>query len=56
MFDIIRYTSEKVQEWNAFVATSKNGTFLFNRGYMDYHSHRFEDCSLMFFAMVASLP
>ena len=49
MFDIIRYTSEKVQEWNAFVATSKNGTFLFNRGYMDYHSHRFEDCSLMFY-------
>lgn len=30
-----------------FVATSKNGTFLFDRCYMDYHSDRFEDCSLM---------
>lgn len=34
-------------EWNLFVASSKNGTFLFDRRYMDYHSDRFEDCSLM---------
>ena len=49
MFDIRRYTPEKAAEWNAFVAQSKNGTFLFDRRYMDYHSDRFEDYSLMFY-------
>lgn len=47
MFEIIRYTADKADEWNRFVARSKNGTFLFDRSYMDYHSDRFEDCSLM---------
>lgn len=47
MFEIIRYTPDHKEEWNAFVATSKNGTFLFDRNYMDYHSDRFEDYSLM---------
>ena len=49
MFEIRRYTAEKESEWNQFVAQSKNGTFLFNRGYMDYHSDRFHDHSLMFY-------
>ena len=49
MFDIVRYTPEHKAEWNRFVAQSKNGTFLFNRDYMDYHSDRFQDCSLMFY-------
>ena len=49
MFDIIRYTPGRKDEWNTFVAGSKNGTFLFNRNYMDYHSDRFEDFSLMFY-------
>ena len=47
MFEIIRYTADRADEWNQFVAQSKNGTFLFDRRYMDYHSDRFEDCSLM---------
>ena len=47
MFEIRRYTSNRADEWNAFVAKSRNGTFLFDRRYMDYHSDRFEDCSLM---------
>jgi hypothetical protein len=47
MFEIRRYTAGQADEWNAFVAASKNGTFLFDRRYMDYHSDRFEDCSLM---------
>jgi len=47
MFDIVRYTPDKADEWNRFVAASKNGTFLFDRRYMDYHSSRFEDHSLM---------
>ena len=47
MIDIRRYTSDKADEWNRFVATSKNGTFLFDRRYMDYHADRFNDHSLM---------
>ena len=49
MFEIRRYTLDKADEWNQFVALSKNGTFLFDRGYMDYHHDRFEDYSLMFY-------
>ena len=49
MFEIERYTIAKMAEWNQFVAASKNGTFLFDRRYMDYHSDRFEDFSLMFY-------
>ncbi len=48
MFEIVRYTREHEAEWNAFVAASKNGTFLFDRRYMDYHADRFEDFSLLF--------
>ena len=47
MFDIRRYSADQADEWNAFVAASKNATFLFDRRYMDYHSDRFLDCSLM---------
>ena len=47
MFEIRRYTAGQADEWTAFVAASKTGTFLFDRRYMDYHSDRFEDCSLM---------
>lgn len=35
------------REWDGFVAWARNATFLFNRGYMDYHSDRFSDFSLM---------
>ena len=47
MFEIVRYTPDCKPEWDAFVADSKNGTFLFIRDYMDYHSDRFDDFSLM---------
>ncbi|MFZ2986732.1 GNAT family N-acetyltransferase [Ideonella sp.] len=46
--DIRRYQPSDAAAWNAFVSSSANGTFLFNRGYMDYHAHRFEDHSLLF--------
>ncbi len=49
MFEIRRYVSEHESEWNRFVVQSKNGTFLFNRSYMDYHRDRFNDHSLMFY-------
>lgn len=48
MFSIQRYSSEDQQEWDEFIASSKNGTFLFERAYMDYHSDRFMDHSLLF--------
>ena len=47
MIDIQRYTADRADEWNQFVAASKNGTFLFDRGFMDYHSDRFCDHSLL---------
>lgn len=49
MFEIIRYTPDRKDEWNLFVAQSKNGTFLFFRDYMDYHADRFCDHSLMIY-------
>lgn len=49
MFEIIRYAADRAREWDCFVSGSKNGTFLFLRSYMDYHSDRFRDHSLMFY-------
>ena len=59
MFEVRRYTPDKANEWNRFVTASKNGTFLFDRQFMDYHADRFTDCSLMFYrdnALYALLP
>jgi len=33
--------------WNAFIAQAVNGTFLFHRDFMEYHSDRFVDSSLL---------
>ncbi|WP_341863907.1 GNAT family N-acetyltransferase [Gymnodinialimonas sp. 57CJ19] len=41
------YAPEDSKRWNDFVAKSRNGTFLHNRGFMEYHSDRFNDASLM---------
>lgn len=57
---IKRYTSEVRPVWDEFVRKSRNGTFLFERAYMDYHRDRFEDHSLMYFdnknRLIALLP
>lgn len=47
MFDLKPYTADRQGEWNDFVARSKQGTFLLDRQYMDYHADRFRDHSLM---------
>lgn len=47
--EITRYKSSMKDTWDTFVKSSKNGTFLFMRDYMDYHSDRFEDISLMIY-------
>lgn len=57
--DILRYSPDHARDWDAFVDNSRNGTFLFRRGYMDYHSDRFTDHSLMAISsgkLVAVLP
>lgn len=43
------YEQRYQRGWNDFVDASKNGNFLFNRNYMEYHADRFHDSSLMFF-------
>ena len=49
MVTVKRFSKTNSQQWDEFIATSKNGTFLFNRDYMDYHADRFADHSLLFF-------
>ena len=49
MIEIRRYTSQQKKDWNEFVAKSRQGTFLFDRNYMDYHQDRFHDHSLMIY-------
>jgi len=59
MVTIHRYEANQRESWNKFVAEAKNGHFLFNRQYMEYHAARFQDNSLMFFKqnkLVALLP
>ena len=46
---IIRYSQDFKEVWNDFVESSKNGTFLFNRAYMDYHADRFNDHSFLIY-------
>jgi hypothetical protein len=47
MIQIKRYSSDMTNTWNAFVAAGKNTSFLFDRGFMDYHADRFQDFSLV---------
>lgn len=45
MITVETHGPERKSEWNAFIARSKNGMFLFDRNYMEYHQDRFDDCS-----------
>lgn len=49
MIRIEKYTSEKKDIWDNFCNNSKNGIFMFNRDFMEYHKDRFVDNSLMFY-------
>ena len=44
---ITKYTNSLEDKWNQFISDSYNGSFLFNRKYMDYHKDRFMDHSLI---------
>ena len=59
MLKIVLYSNEYKKLWNDFIQKSTNGVFLFFRDYMDYHSNRFADQSLLFFEndkLIALLP
>lgn len=54
-----RYSPALQPNWDAFVSSARNATFLFSRQYMDYHADRFLDHSLMLYDeenLVALLP
>jgi hypothetical protein len=48
MINIHRYAEKHERLWDDLVNRSKNGLFMFLRDYMDYHSDRFQDHSLIF--------
>ena len=48
MLSLRRYTAADRELWDSAVAAARNATFLFLRRYMDYHSDRFRDHSLIF--------
>jgi hypothetical protein len=60
MLRVERYSESEKMVWDDFVRKSKNGTFLFLRDYMDYHSDRFQDHSLLIWdeegKLIALLP
>lgn len=41
------YRPEVRDAWDEFIRDSRNGTFLLERGYMDYHADRFAGASLL---------
>ncbi len=56
---ISKYKNEDRDVWNQFLSRSKNGLFMFDRNYMEYHSDRFKDHSLLFYEdneLVALFP
>ena len=46
---IFLYKTEHKQIWDGFIKNSKNGHFIHLRDYMEYHSDRFADNSILFF-------
>lgn len=46
--ELSKYSTKDKKNWDNLVINSKNGIFLFERNYMDYHCDRFIDHSLIF--------
>ena len=54
-----KYVDNDIQLWNSFIKNSKNGIFMFERDFMEYHKDRFVDNSLLFYdedKLVALFP
>jgi hypothetical protein len=60
MVRVVKYQAQDKRPWDNFVDAAKNGVFLFQRDYMEYHADRFPDASLVCFdddeKLVALLP
>ena len=59
MIEVVQYEERHKRPWDDFVNQAKNGVFLFQRDYMEYHADRFRDRSLLFFAaekLIGVLP
>lgn len=48
MINVVRYDNAQKSLWDQFVLSARNSTLLHLRTYMDYHSYRFTDASLIF--------
>jgi hypothetical protein len=46
-YRVEKYTKENRLAWDTFISEAKNATFLFARDFMEYHSDRFTDYSLL---------
>lgn len=46
-YDIVRYENCWRTPWNDLNAQARNGHFLFDRNFMEYHADRFDDCSYL---------
>lgn len=58
-YQVRLYQPQDFSLWNTFISVAKNATFLFHRNFMEYHSDRFEDYSLIVLdgeKVVAVLP
>lgn len=47
MIEIVKYNSCMQAQWDDAVKASRNGTFMHHRAFMEYHSDRFADYSLL---------
>ncbi len=48
MIDIMRYAASDREAWNTVNEQAKNGHFLFDRNFIEYHADRFQDSSYIF--------
>ncbi len=46
---VVPYSYQYKEQWDSFVRRSKNGTFLLQRDFAEYHSDRFQDASVLVF-------
>ena len=57
---IVRYSIKYRDIWDSFIDSGRNSHFFFKRDYLEYHSHRFQDHSLLIFnkkgRLVSILP
>lgn len=59
MMTVKRYAPRDASVWNTFVASAANATFLLDRRFIEYHSNRFTDHSLLLYehkTLVALFP